>query len=403
MKTTLVTAALPLALTAGAAAQDGLPGDILVDARMRYENAAQDGKLGADAMTLRTRLGWRSPEWNGVTFLGEIETVVALDGDDDYNSGLNGLSQYASIKDGAFTELNRLQVTFSPFDDVSVTLGRQYLGFDDGRFVASSGHRQDKNSHDAIGLDWSRGAVTASYVYHDRLNRGPGGDIDWDSNSHLFHLEYEASDALTLSGFVYLIDITEAGAQERSNTTWGGRMSGERRYGGIGIAYDVFYARQSDYGSATTDFELGYFASDLALSRNGVELAFGYDAIEGDGQTGFSNPLGSNHGVLGWADTFSGGGVQGTVDGVEDFNVMLSWARDWDTGPVRGFSTGLRRHEFEAERTGADLGGEWDAHITLDFPHGLALSWQVAEYDGPDTAPAPADVSRTWVVLSYRR
>ena len=116
-----------------------------------------------------------------------------------------------------------------------------------------------------------------------------------------------------------------------------------------------------------------------------------------------ANPLGKNHDFLGWADVFSGGGRQGTVDGVEDFNVMLSWSREWEAGFVRGLSTGVRRHEFEAERTGADLGSEWDAFVELDLPQGLSLALETADYDGPGVAPAPADVSRTWVVLSYRR
>jgi hypothetical protein len=407
MKTKLLTTAAGLAAMIAAApvaaAQDSLPGDILVDMRARYENVSQTGKLSADAVTLRTRLGWQSPEWNGITFLGEIENVVPLDGDDDYNSGLNGLSQYASIKDGEFTELNRLQVGFSPVEHVSVSLGRQYLQFDDGRFVGSAGHRQDKNSHDAIQIDWADGAFEASYVYHDRINRGPGDDSDWDSDSHLFHAGYAVSDALALSGFLYLIDITEPGAVDRSNSTWGGRVTGERQYSDLAVDYAVLYARQSDYGSATTDFDLGYFAGDLAFSRGGGELAFGYDVIEGNGSTGFSNPIGKNHGVLGWADVFSGGGRQGTVDGVEDFNVMLSWGRDWERGFVRGFSTGVRHHDFEAERTGADLGNEWDAFVEFTFPEGLSLAWEMADYDGPDVAPAPADVSRNWVILSYRR
>lgn len=392
------TAAAPLAV-----ADNGLPGDILVDMRIRYENVAQDGKLSADAVTRRLRLGWKSPEWNGFTFLGEVENVGPLDGDDDYNSGLNGLGQYAGIKDADFTELNRLQVAFSPVEHLSVTLGRQYIQFDEGQLVASAGHRQDKNSHDAIQLAWSNGAFDAHYVYHDRINRGPGDSSDWQSDSHLFHAGYAFSDAIELSGFAYFIDITTAGGRDRSNATWGGRLNGERSYGDLGVEYAVMYAHQSDYGSATIDFDLGYFASDLAFSYGGAELALGYDVIEGNGSTGFANPLGKNHDFLGWADVFSGGGRQGTVDGVEDFNVMLSWGREWETGFIRGLSTGVRHHEFEAERTGADLGSEWDAFVEFDLPQGLSLALEAADYDGPGVAPAPADVSKTWIVLSYRR
>jgi len=60
-------------------------------------------------------------------------------------------------------------------------------------------------------------------------------------------------------------------------------------------------------------------------------------------------------------------------------------------------------HDFQAERTGADLGDEWDAHVTARFAGGVSLSWQVAEYDGPGVAPAPADRSKNWIVLSFSR
>ncbi|WP_300544614.1 hypothetical protein [Maricaulis sp.] len=398
---TITATVLTLGIATPAMAQG--PGDILFNLRARYENASQDGKLGADAATLRTQLGWRSPEWNGFTLLGEIENVAALDGDDDYNSGLNGLTQYTGIKDGAFTELNRLQLAYAVSEAVTVTAGRQYVDFDDGRFVGSAGWRQDKNSHDALRIDYASGAFAASYVYHARLNRGPGEDAHWDGDSHLLRAQYAVSDAVRLAGFAYFIDITEPGAQERSNTTWGGRVTGERAFGDWGMDYALLYARQTDSGSAATDFDLGYWAGDVSVSRGGASFSVGYDVIEGDGVTAFSNPLGKNHGVLGWADAFSGGGRQGTVDGVEDFNVMAEYGMHWEAGLLRGLSAGLRRHEFEAERTGADLGSEWDGHITAEFDGGIELSWQVAEYDGPGVAPAPADRTKSWIILSFSR
>ena len=397
----LAVAAMPLISAASAQAQDDGFGTLLLDVRARHETVEQTGKLDASATTVRTRLGWRSPDWHGVTLLGELENVFAAGSDDGFNSGLNGQTQYASISDGSFTELNRLQAGFSPTEGVSVTVGRQYLGFDDGRFVASAGHRQDKNSHDALAVSYERGAFDLDYVYHARINRGPGEDFDWDSDSHLFHLGYDVSEASTLAGFLYLIDITEPGREERSNMTWGGRYTGARNWQDWSVEYALMYAHQSDYGSATTDFDLDYIASEIEFGHNGLALNVGYDRIEGDGSTSFSNPLGSNHGFLGWADAFSGGGRQGTVDGLEDLHAMLSFSRDINTGPFNRLSGGVRRHEFDADRTGADLGGEWDVFVTARFEHGVSLSWQFADYDGPDVAPAPADRTKGWVVLSY--
>ena len=52
-----------LALVMAVPALADTPGTITLDVRARYENADQDGRLGSDATTLRTRLGWKSPDW----------------------------------------------------------------------------------------------------------------------------------------------------------------------------------------------------------------------------------------------------------------------------------------------------------------------------------------------------
>jgi hypothetical protein len=51
----------------------GAEGDWIVDARLRYESVEQDGLRDADALTLRTRLGYETPAWRGFRLLGEVE------------------------------------------------------------------------------------------------------------------------------------------------------------------------------------------------------------------------------------------------------------------------------------------------------------------------------------------
>ena len=63
-------------------------GDVIVDARLRYESVSQDGLEDADALTLRTRLGYETPAWRGFRFLGEIEGVAQVSG--DFNDTVNG-------------------------------------------------------------------------------------------------------------------------------------------------------------------------------------------------------------------------------------------------------------------------------------------------------------------------
>ncbi|WP_300554331.1 hypothetical protein [Maricaulis sp.] len=49
----------------------------------------------------------------------------------------------------------------------------------------------------------------------------------------------------------------------------------------------------------------------------------GWRVLKGDDSKRILNPLGANHSVLGYADVFTGGGLQGSVDGLEDANLAV--------------------------------------------------------------------------------
>ncbi len=394
-----------LASTAGISAvhADDENGTILLDVRARYETVEQTGKLDAEALTVRTRLGWESPTWNGFTALIEGENVLSL-GSDDYNSGLNGNTAYATIKDDDITELNRLQLSYAASEHFRVTVGRQLLSFNGNRFVGSPSWRQDRNSHDAARFDYSRNDWRVTYVYHDRVLRGPGDDFDWDSDSHLLNVGYDVNDAAKLEGFAYFIDLTDASApQDRSNMTWGGRLTGAVPVGEARLSYAALLARQSDYGSSTADFDLNFASFDVRVSGAGATLMLGYDVLEGDGSNTIATPLGSGHSFHGWADAFSGGGAQSTPDGLEDIRFGASYGGDIDAAFVNGWQVGAMHRDFSAQRTGDDLGSEWDAWLNFDLPGDVGLSFQFAEYEGGSSPLSPADRRKQWVVLSYSR
>ena len=377
--------------------------EVMGDFRARYETVEQTGKLEAESLTLRSRVGVRfKPADTRFSFLAEIENSFTLLGDDERNTSLDPLPQYATINDPDFTELNRAQLTFKPSDAISFTVGRQYLGFDGNRIIGSPGWRQDKNSFDAAIATYERGAFEASYVYGWQLNRGPGTDFDWEMDTHLFHAAYDVSSALKLSGFVYLIDMTETGRENLSNTTYGGRIAGSTSLGEIGVSYDLLVAAQTDSGSATASFDNTLVDSGVAFTRNGARFALGYDVVSGDGSVAFANPLAANHGTAGWADVFHGGGRAAPADGLEDFHVEVSYGASVDASAIESWRAGLIWHEFEAENTGADLGQELDLFVSFSFSNDVELSFEMADYDGPDTAGAPADRTKYWVTLGYK-
>ena len=61
-----------------ASAQTQAAGDWIVDARLRYESVSQDGLNDADALTLRTRLGYETRAFHGFKLLAEVEGVGQL-------------------------------------------------------------------------------------------------------------------------------------------------------------------------------------------------------------------------------------------------------------------------------------------------------------------------------------
>jgi hypothetical protein len=398
---------LSLLLGAGAAllpqAALAQSAEVFGDFRARYETVEQTGKLEAESLTLRSRVGVRfKPADTRFSFLAEIENNITLAGDDDRNTSLDPLPQYATINDPDFTELNRAQLTFKPDDSFSFIVGRQYLGFDGNRIIGSPGWRQDKNSFDAAMMTFERGAFEASYVYSWQINRGPGTDYDWDMDSHLFHAGYDVNPALKLSGFVYLIDMTETGRGNLSNTTYGARLTGSTDLGEFGVSYDLLVAAQNDSGSATASFDNTLIDSGIAFSRNGARLALGYDVVSGDGTFAFANPLAANHGTAGWADVFHGGGRAAPADGLEDFHVEVSYGASVDSSAIESWRAGLIWHDFQSENTSNSLGEEFDLFVRLDFSNDMTLSFEMADYDGPDAAYAPADRTKYWVSLGYK-
>ena len=55
-------------------------GELIAEARLRYETFEQVGQNDADALTLRSRLGWQTGTWNGLSALIEFEELLKLPG-----------------------------------------------------------------------------------------------------------------------------------------------------------------------------------------------------------------------------------------------------------------------------------------------------------------------------------
>jgi hypothetical protein len=394
-------------------------GKLILEVRARYENVDQTRTATlrdeANAFTVRTRFGWETAEFKGVKGLIELEDVRQL-GSEHYavnvpgvaTAPLNGAdkARYPIVNDPDVTELNRAQLTWTPSAALQVTAGRQRILLDDQRFVGNVGWRQDEQTFDAIRTDVALGRFKATYAYVTHINRVLGELRDWDSDSHLFNATWSPAEALRVQGFVYALDFGNSAAN--SSITKGVKASGKTWLGLYQLAYNATYAKQSDYRHNTPNFDLDYYGADLAGTFDIYTVKVSYESLEGDGTRGFTTPLATTHAFNGWADAFvSPGGNKSFVDGLEDLNLSLNVKPRFRRTYFFNSDIVVRYHDFDDQRTGADLGHEWDVQFTAAITTKLSIQLKYADFQRVTTVPVgtatpPAARTKAWFTLEYK-
>ncbi|WP_340644922.1 alginate export family protein [Phenylobacterium sp.] len=394
-------------------------GRLLLEVRGRYEQVDQTRtaalREAGQAFTVRTRLGWETADFNGFKGLIEFEDVrqigpehFAVNVPGALTPPLNGAdkARYPVVNDPDVTELNRAQLTWTPNADLQVIAGRQRILLDDQRFVGNVGWRQDEQTFDSVRADFALGRVKGTYAYVTHINRILGEMKDWDSDSHLLNVTWSPAEALRLQGFVYALDFGNSAIN--SSITKGGKASGKTWLGLYQLAYSATYAVQSEYRGNTAAFDLAYVGADVAGTFDIYTVKLGYESLEGNGTRGFTTPLATVHAFQGWSDAFvSAGGNKSFADGIEDknisFNAKPRFRRTWL------FNTDLivRYHDFDDQRTGADLGSEWNAQFTAALTPKLSIQLKYADFRREATVPAgtlapPASRSKAWLTLEYK-
>jgi alginate export protein len=397
-----------------------LAGKLILEVRGRYEFVDQKKTAvlteNGEAFTVRTRLGWETGDWNGLKGLVEFEDVrqvgpehFAVNVPGATTPPLNGAdkAKYPLINDPDVTELNRLQITWTPNAAFQATLGRQRILIDDQRFIGNVGWRQDEQTFDALRTDvaWGRFKLTYAYVTH--VNRILGELKDWDSDSHLANLTWSPAEQLRVEAFAYVLDFGNSPAN--SSVTKGVKASGKAWLGLFQVVYNATYANQRDYRHNSPDYSLDYWGADLAGTFDIWTAKVSYESLEGNGTRGFTTPLATTHAFQGWADAFVQplGGNKGFVDGLEDLNFTLNAKPRWRWPYLFNLDVLVRYHDFDDQRTGASLGREWDAQIQGTINPRLTAAIKYADFERETTVPLgtatpPPSRTKVWFTLEYK-
>lgn len=385
---------------AGTAAADPITemlegGSVYGDLRLRYESVDQDNPVDdASALTLRTRLGFKTGEVSGFSVVAEFEDSRAVFGVDDYTVGPTGFNpgEYSVIADPQTTELDQAFVQYKT-DMVTAKVGRQVITLDGHRFVGHVGWRQDRQTFDGATVTVKPTKdITLFAGYIDQRNRIFAEEADVNSEDVLLNASYQSAIG-KITAYHYLL------ATEDSDTdivTTGVSLDGKADLSdSTSILYALEYATQEGLDVAlgdgsTEDYDADYMKLEGGIKAGIVTAKLGYELLgSDDGAYGFSTPLATLHKFNGWADLFLGT----PSVGLEDTYVSVAVK----AGP--GTVTAMY-HTFAADESSAtldDLGTEIDLQYAFKFGKGYSAGAKLARYSADDFA---VDTNKYWFWIS---
>lgn len=366
-------------------------GDPLFELRVRHEAVDEQGfSRDAGATTLRARFGWRQHLASRWTILAEGEYIAHLL-DENFNSTTNGKTRFPVVADPDATELNQAFVGYA--DDVfNAKLGRQRVQFDNLRFIANVGWRQNEQTFDAFDASWRLGehGTTLRYAYLDRVHRvlgdrNPQGE--WDLDGHAIHIGV-ALPLGTVAGYAYLIDNRNvvAGSTATYGLRWSGTIDGPAF--ASKFAWLVEAAQQRDYARNPERFSVAYWRIEPTLTWGAISTLIGYERLGSNGSVGLQTPLATLHAFNGWADRFTTTPTRGLEDawlGLEGRHGVWRWQAVW--------------HNYSAAAGGEAYGNEIDLMLGRDLGHGMAVMLKYADYDSSGFS---TDVRKAWLNFEFK-
>lgn len=350
-------------------------GKASADLNLRYELVEQDNALqDATALTLRTRLGYTTGSYNNFSAMIEMEDSRIVGGQDEYSVGPSGFNPgvYSIIADPETTELDQAFVRYEG-ESLTTKLGRQVITYDGHRFVGHVGWRQDRQTFDALKVDYSASKkLSLSYSYLWKRNRIFAESADIDSKDSLINASYKSGFG-TIAAYGYLLEVDNN--TDNSLDTFGISMKG-----GAGadkqFNYTLEYASQTNESGATR-YDTDYLFIEGSMGIAAVTASFGYEVLGSDnGASGFSTPLATLHKFNGFADMFLSTPAEGLVD------VYVSMASRLGGGKLV-----LVYHDYSADKGSPsvdDMGNEIDLVYAKKFSNNYSAGIKYASYSAGD-------------------
>ncbi len=372
----------------------------LGEARLRHESVDQDGLAAeAEALTLRVRAGVeaKAGRWSAV-----VEGQATLAIVDDYFDGLHGAATRPLVADPENIALARAQLRYAT-PSFAVTAGRQRIALDDDRFVGAVPFRQNGQSFDAVRAEITPAkGVKADLTYAWSVRTiwgidGVGARQQAVSGDNLFGNISVQTPVGKAVAFAYLVDQDEAAMQgfRLSSQSYGVRLDGNRPLGKTKIAWQLSYARQSDWHRNPNDYTADYWLADVAVDLGGPRFGAGYEILgadKGAALTSFQTPLATGFKFQGWADKF----LTTPPDGVRDLYASAGWG--WKAlGPLKAVTLQAIWHDYRSDRASRSYGDEIGLLASAKLGK-VTASARYAHYDADTFA---TDTDKFWLQLDW--
>ncbi|MDD5035643.1 MAG: hypothetical protein PHE55_12885 [Methylococcaceae bacterium] len=388
----LPSALLSLSVAFGAAAEAGFDetvenalnlgegryGKISFDARWRFENVEQKTRLTpeeANASTLRTRIGYLSPEFLGFRIFGEY-SGNHLAGADEYNDGVpnrlgNLKTRFPIVADPVADVLNQGWVSFTGLPATTLKGGRQKFVLDNHRFIGDVGWRQNQQVFDSVTLSsgWiPRTQLTLAYIFGVQNIYARQVDM----SSPILNVNFDTGYGKLIS-YGYWLDYQRASDSNQfanSTQTYGVRFDGAAPImDGIKGLYTAEYAYQANYRRNPKHYQADYWLVEGGLDIYGLTLKGAYEELGADNGVGFTTPLATLHAFQGWADQF----LATPKTGIRDLYGTLKYS--W-----MGVDFIAMYHDFTDHNGNQDFGHEVDLLAEKKFGKHYALMVKFADF-----------------------
>jgi len=417
-------------------------GKNLTSFRLRYENVSQDGLQpgtfangsanptatkeleDANALTLRSLIGWQTAPYQNFSFAGQIINVTKFV--DDFNDStnnilVNGASnqsrniEYAKVIDPSYTGINQLYIDWTGIKNTRLRLGRQQLNLDNVRFVGDIGFRQVMQVFDGVSVLNKSLPDTEVFASHfEKITQITSEQRD--GYLDLVNIKYRISPTENLVGYGYFSNVNDLGfgnawfgagtlnnagkansSADQSNKTFGLRLDGTHPFNpNFRAHYTAEYAKQSDYAYGDNRIDAHYYKIGGGFGFDELNFRIDQELLSSNNNKyAFQTPYGTNHLFQGWVDKFLAtprSGIKDTfVTATYKYGDFLFFAdyhfinADDDFNTVGGGT----------KTNGSKYGKEWNVAATYNYSKNIMAKLEYGKFKEDDHYAPIANVANS--------